>query len=151
MSKFPQFADAAPDFEVDGTHGRFRLSAHRGEKIVLLFYPGDNNLLCTRQFCSYRDRVDQFNELGVYAVGVSPQDLDSHEQFVAKHGLTLPLLSDADLSVSKAYNVYSPRIGTNRATVIIDENGVVRYRHDNLLSLGYDSVSDLRNALAQFR
>jgi thioredoxin-dependent peroxiredoxin len=151
MSKFPQFGDAAPDFEIDGTHGHFRLSAHRGEKVVLLFYPGDNNLICTRQLCSYRDRVDQFNELGVYAVGISPQDLDSHEQFVAKHGLTLPLLADTGFAVSKAYDVYSPRIGTNRATLIIDENGVVRYRHDNLLSLSYDSVSDLRSALAQIR
>ena len=70
MAKDPQPGDIAPDFELVGTHGRFQLSEHRGERVVLLFYPGDN-MICTRQFCSYRDRVDQFSELGVRAVGIS--------------------------------------------------------------------------------
>jgi peroxiredoxin Q/BCP len=149
MAKDPQPGDIAPEFELAGTHGPFRLSEHRGERVVLLFYPGDNYTICTHQFCSYRDRVDQFSELGVRAVGISPQDLASHWQFIAKHGLTLPLLADSHHDVSKLYDVHSSVIGTKRATIVIDERGVVRYRHDNLLSLSYDSVNDLSTVLAR--
>jgi peroxiredoxin Q/BCP len=148
MAKDPRPGEIAPDFELAGTHGLFRLSDHRGERVVLLFYPGDNTMVCTRQFCSYRDRVDQFSELGVYAVGISGQDLASHAQFIAKHGLTLPLLADPDQEVSRRYGVHSGLIGTRRATFVIDEQGVVRHRHDNLLSLCYDSVEDLTAVLA---
>jgi peroxiredoxin Q/BCP len=148
MAKEPRLGEPkgplrAGEFEV----GR-RLAEHRGERVVLLFYPGDNNKICTRQFCSYRDRVDQFSELGVCAVGISPQDLASHEQFIAAHALTLPLLSDPEHAVSTLYDVHSSLIGTKRATFVIDERGIVRHRHDNPLSLGFDSVSDLSTALA---
>jgi peroxiredoxin Q/BCP len=148
MAKEPRLGEPAPDFELAGTQGTFRLAEHRGERVVLLFYPGDNNKICTRQFCSYRDRVDQFSELGVCAVGISPQDLASHEQFIAAHALTLPLLSDPEHAVSTLYDVHSSLIGTKRATFVIDERGIVRHRHDNPLSLGFDSVSDLSTALA---
>ena len=56
----PQVGDPAPDFELDGTEGRFKLSDHRGERVVLLFYPGDNTAVCTKQFCSYRDNPEAF-------------------------------------------------------------------------------------------
>jgi peroxiredoxin Q/BCP len=149
MAKDPRPGERSPDFELEGTHGTFKLSDHRGERVLLLFYPGDNLKICTRQFCSYRDRVDQFSELGVCAVGISPQDLASHEGFIAEHGLTLPLLSDSGHVVSTLYGVHSSLIGTRRATFVIDELGVVRHRHDNPLSLSYDSVDALSRALAQ--
>ena len=117
--------------------------------VVLFFYPGDNNLICTRQLCSYRDQVDQFEDLGIFAVGISPQSVSSHQSFIAEHQLTLPLLADRDFAVSKAYDVHSKFIGTKRATFVIDEAGVVRYRHDNLLSLSYDTVEQLSEALTQ--
>jgi peroxiredoxin Q/BCP len=151
MARNPQQGDIAPDFAIEGTHGPFRLSALRGERVVLLFYPGDNNMICTRQFCSYRDRVDEFSKLGVRAVGISPQDIASHEQFIARHGLPLPLLSDAGHHVSRLYDVHSKLIGTKRATFVIDEQGIVRYRHDNVLSLSYDTVNDLEAALTTLR
>jgi peroxiredoxin Q/BCP len=148
MAKDPQPGEIAPDFELAGTHGPFRLSDHRGERVVLLFYPGDNTMVCTRQFCSYRDHAAQLSKLGVYAVGISGQDLACHEQFIAKHGLTLPLLSDPDHEVARLYDVHSSLIGTRRATFVIDEQGIVRHRHDNVLSLSYDSIDDLATALA---
>jgi len=77
------------------------------------------------------------------------QDIASHRHFIAKHGLTLPLLADSNHDVSKLYDVHSSVIGTKRATIVIDERGVVRYRHDNLLSLSYDSVNDLSTVLAR--
>jgi len=147
MAKTPQVGQQAPDFELPGTDGPFRLSEHRGERIVLLFYPGDNTMVCTKQFCSYRDRGGDFASLGATVLGISSQDLASHEQFIAKHGLNVPLLADVDKRVAKAYSAYSPRLGTKRAVIVIDEQGVVRHRHDHLLGLDYQSVDDLRAAL----
>jgi peroxiredoxin Q/BCP len=148
MAKTPQVGEQAPDFELPGTEGPFRLSEHRGERVVLLFYPGDNTMVCTKQFCSYRDRAADFAGLHATVVGISSQDLDSHEAFMAKHSLTVPLLADVDKKVAKAYGAYSPALGVKRAVIVIDEQGVVRHRHDHLLGLDYQSVDDLREALA---
>jgi peroxiredoxin Q/BCP len=147
MASGPQVGDPAPDFELDGTDGRFRLSDHRGERVVLLFYPGDNTPVCTRQFCSYRDRAEEVDALDAVVVGISAQDIDSHEEFIAKNGLNVPLLADTSNEVAKSYGAHAPVVGTRRAVVIVDEGGIVRYRHDHRLGLDYQSVDDLRDAL----
>ena len=147
MAKTPKVGEQAPDFELPGTDGTFRLSEHRGERVVLLFYPGDNTAVCTKQFCSYRDRAQDFASLTATVVGISSQDLDSHEAFTAKHGLNVPLLSDVDRQVAMDYSAFSPRLGTKRAVIVIDEQGVVRHRHDHLLGLDYQSVDELKAVL----
>ncbi|TMM16136.1 MAG: peroxiredoxin [Actinobacteria bacterium] len=147
MAKTPRVGEPAPDFELPGTQGTFRLSDHRGERVVLLFYPGDNTMVCTKQFCSYRDRADDFAALGATVVGISSQDLASHEGFTAKHSLNVPLLADVDKRVASAYSAYSPRLGTKRAAVVIDEQGIVRHRHDHLLGLDYQTVDELKATL----
>jgi thioredoxin-dependent peroxiredoxin len=147
MPKTPQVGEPAPDFELPGTDGPFKLSEHRGERVVLLFYPGDNTMVCTKQFCSYRDRADEFAGLNATVVGISSQDLESHEGFAGKHSLNVPLLADVDKQVARAYSAYSSRLGTKRAVIVIDEDGIVRHRHDHLLGLDYQSVDDLKAAL----
>jgi peroxiredoxin Q/BCP len=147
MAKTPQVGEQAPDFELPGTDGPFKLSDHRGERVVLLFYPGDNTMVCTKQFCSYRDRAEDFAALSATVVGISSQDLASHEGFAAKHSLNVPLLADVEREVARAYGAYSPRLGTKRAVIVIDEQGIVRHRHDHLLGLDYQSVDDLKTAL----
>jgi peroxiredoxin Q/BCP len=147
MAKTPQVGEQAPDFELPGTDGPFRLSDHRGERVVLLFYPGDNTMVCTKQFCSYRDRADDFATLDATVVGISSQDLASHGEFAAKHSLNVPLLADVDKQVAKSYSAFSPRLGVKRAVIVIDEEGIVRHRHDHLLGLDYQSVDDLKTAL----
>ena len=146
MAKTPGVGEQAPDFELPGTDGTFRLSDHRGERVVLLFYPGDNTMVCTKQFCSYRDRADDFAALDATVVGISSQDLASHEGFIAKNGLNVPLLADVDKKVAKLYSAHGPA-GTKRAVIVIDEQGIVRHRHDHRLGLDYQSVDDLRSAL----
>jgi peroxiredoxin Q/BCP len=146
MAKTPRVGEQAPDFELPGTAGQFKLSDHRGGRVVLLFYPGDNTMVCKAQFCSYRDRADDFAALDATVVGISSQDLASHEGFIQKNSLTVPLLADVDKAVAKAYSAYG-RTGTKRAVVVIDEQGVVRHRHDHLLGLDYQSVDDLKAAL----
>ena len=147
MARGPQVGEPAPDFELEGTDGTFRLSDHRGERVILLFYPGDNTPVCTKQFCSYRDRAEDVDGLDAVVVGISAQDLDSHEAFMAKHGLAVPLLADVDCEVAKAYGAHAPVIGTRRAVVIVDDEGVVRYRHDHRLGLDFQTVDELREAL----
>src|SRR5271163_2836666 len=147
MAKTPQVGEQAPDFELPGTDGPFKLSEHRGERVVLLFYPGDNTMVCTKQFCSYRDRAGDFAALDATVVGISSQDLASHEAFVAKHSLNVPLLADVEKTVARAYDAFSPRLGVKRAVIVIDEQGIVRHRHDHLLGLDYQSVDALKAAL----
>jgi peroxiredoxin Q/BCP len=147
MAKTPQVGEQAPDFELPGTDGSFKLSDHRGERVVLLFYPGDNTMVCTKQFCSYRDRAEDFAALNATVLGISSQDLDSHEGFIAKHSLNVPLLSDVDRQVAKAYSAFSPRLGIKRAVIVVDEQGIVRARHDHLLGLDYQSVDELKATL----
>lgn len=149
MARGPQPGDPAPDFELEGTGGTFRLSEHRGERVVLLFYPGDETPVCTRQFCSYRDRADEMAELDATVVGISAQSVDAHERFRDHHDLTVPLLADEDKAVAKAYGVTVPAVGTRRAVVIVDREGVVRHRHVHSLGLGFQDVDDLREALAE--
>jgi peroxiredoxin Q/BCP len=147
LPRTPQIGEHAPDFELPGTDGPFKLSDHRGERVVLLFYPGDFTTVCTQQFCSYRDRTAEFASLGATVVGISAQDLASHERFTAENKLTVPLLADGEQRVAEAYSVKSDKWSTDRSVIVIDEQGVVRYRHDPDSPLGYHSVDDLKAAL----
>ena len=147
MARNPGPGASAPDFELEGTEGRFRLSACRGRPVVLLFYPADGTLVCTRQFCSYRDHATELAALDAAVVGIAPQDVCSHERFRAAHALTVPLLADPGSRVARAYSVATRGGRTKRATFVIDGEGIVRNRHENLLSLTWDSVAAIRAAL----
>lgn len=145
----PEIGDIAPDFTLQGTHGLFTLSEHRGRRVVLLFYPGDDTTVCTKQFCAYRDAADEMAELDAVFVGISIQDEASKEAFTSKYGLTTPLLADPDAAVAEAYGVYAKRFKmAKRTVVIVDEDGRVAHRHGNFASLSFDSVEDLADALA---
>jgi thioredoxin-dependent peroxiredoxin len=137
----------APDFELEGTDGPFRLAAHLGERVVLLFYPGDNTPVCTKQFCSYADRADDMRDLPATVIGISSQDIDSHREFQSKHSIPVPLLADTDRSVAKAYGVTAPLVGTRRAVIVVDEEGVIRHRHVHRLGLDFQTVDEIRAVL----
>ena len=148
MAKKPAVGDDAPDFELEGTDGTFRLSEHRGEKVLLLFYPGDETSVCTKQFCSYRDNSEAFGALGVTAVGISGKDVDSKKSFQDNHKLNVPLLADPDGAVAEQYDAYAKRLKTTkRAAIIIDEDGKVAHRHDHTLGLDFQTVADLKETL----
>jgi peroxiredoxin Q/BCP len=143
----PKVGDIAPDFELPGTDGDFKLSDHRGERVVLLFYPGDFTPVCTKQFCSYRDRQDDLAALDATVVGISAQDVSRHNEFKEANSIPLPLLADVDRKVAKAYGLSQPIVGTRRGVVIVDEEGVIAYRHVHLLGLDFQTVDELRDAL----
>lgn len=104
MAKHPAGGEEATDFTLEGTHGTFTLSEHRGERVLLLYYPGDETTVCTKQFCSYRDNSEAFDSLGVTAVGISGKDVESKTAFAENHELNVPLLADPDFEVSKLYD-----------------------------------------------
>ena len=142
--------DSAPDFTLEGTEGAFTLSEYRGQRVVLLFYPGDDTTVCTKQFSAYRDAAEEIAELDAVFVGISVQGMDSKEAFKSKYGLTTPLLADPGGTVSKAYGVYSNRFKVAKRTVfIVDEDGMIGHRHANPMSLTFDDVDELSEALAK--
>ncbi|HEX2706677.1 MAG TPA: peroxiredoxin [Solirubrobacterales bacterium] len=138
----------APGFELPGTGEKtYRLSDYRGRKVILAFYPGDFTAVCSKQFCSYRDRGDELDGLGADVLGISPQSVDSHERFTEEKRLNVPLLADEDKEVARAYGVLAGPI-VRRAIFVIDEEGVVRHRKVTLAGLTYESVDDLEQAVA---
>ena len=139
--------DIAPDFELDGTQGVFKLSDHRGETVILLFYPGDFTPVCTKQFCSYSDRYEEMDRLDALVVGISAQSVERHHEFQAMHAIPVPLLADEDRAVAKAYGLTQPIFGTKRAVVIVDADGRIAYRHVHRLGLDFQTVDELREAL----
>lgn len=125
----------APDFALEDDEGKlFRLSDHRGEKILLVFYPGDNTPVCTKQLCDYRDGIESFEGLGVRVVGISNDGAESHQAFRQKHNLPFTLLSDPDLKVAALYDSKGI-LGMKRSVFLVDEEGFVRYLHIESVAL----------------
>ena len=151
MKNDVQVGEPAPDFQLDGTDGPFRLSEKRGRWVVLLFYPADRTTVCTRQFCSYRDDSEQINRLDATVVGISPQSIESHRKWAREQGLTVPLLADPGARVARLYGAYVPVRGTTRSIVIVDEEGIVRSRDDRLVGLTYASAGELDEMLDSVR
>ena len=141
--------DKAPDFSLEGDDGKlYRLSDHPGERVLLVFYPGDNTPVCTRQLCEYRDGIEAFADLGVSVVGISSDDLESHRDFRSKHDLPFVLLSDQDLDVAKLYGCKGA-LGMKRAVFLVDEKGMIRYAHIEVLALFRRRAEELLEAIRE--
>lgn len=144
--------DAAPDFELPGTGGRtYTLQEYRGRPVVLVFYPGDDTPVCTKQLNSYNDGLERFDDLDAQVLGISAQDVDSHDRFSDKHGFEFPLLADTDKEVAAAYGTLGPLGFPRRSVFIVDADGVVRYAHRAIAGLTYRPVSELIGALESIR
>lgn len=132
----------APDFTLkDANNNDWRLSDQRGKVVVLLFYPGDETPICTRQMCSVRDRWDDYIATGAEVVGISSDSIESHKKFAEHHQLPLRLLSDSDGVVSKLYGARSLIPGkVARAVFVIDGQGTVR--HSDVRPLGLFKPKD---------
>ncbi len=129
--------DRAPDFSAFTTDGSTAsLEQFRGRKLVLYFYPMDDTPGCTAQACSLRDGSDRLRAKGVAVLGVSAQDVASHQRFTEKFKLNFPLLADTDRRVADAYGAlgsgplawWRRRFGFyKRITYVIDENGRIAH------------------------
>ena len=123
----------APDFELESDEGAtIRLSELRGKPVVLYFYPKDDTPGCTKQACGFRDAYREYQERGAVVLGVSPDDIGSHQKFKAKYSLPFTLLADPEHVVADAYGAWGERqyagktyTGVIRSTFVIDPEGNV--------------------------
>jgi thioredoxin-dependent peroxiredoxin len=140
--------DAAPDFCLEGTGGRaYCLHDYRGEPVVLVFYPADHSPVCTQQLRSYSEDLNEFEALGAAVLCLSPQDVASHEDFVANQRLRLPLLSDTDKQVGHAYGILGPLGFYRRSIFVVGRDGVIRYARRSLSNLTYIPTAQLFDAI----
>jgi peroxiredoxin len=124
----------APDFTLrDEQKNKVTLSAQRGKKVVLLFYPLDFTSTCTKELCFMRDNLATYNNLNAQVYGISVDSLYSHDKFKKEQNLNFPLLSDFNKEVSTAYDtIYETfsndmRGVSKRSAFVIDTQGIVRY------------------------
>jgi peroxiredoxin Q/BCP len=123
----------APAFTLESDAGeRVSLEDHRGQPVVLYFYPKDDTPGCTAQACGIRDAWKEFRDRGAVVLGVSPDSAGSHVKFKEKYGLPFTLLADEDHAVSEAYGVWVEKsmagktyMGVERSTFVIDADGTV--------------------------
>ncbi len=137
----------APDFTLPGTENGekrdYTLSEYRGRKVVLAFYPGDNTPGCTRQMCSYRDNLSDLDATGAVLLGISPQDVASHEKWAEKKGFTFPLLADTEKTAIGAYGVGAPLLGVRRSVFVIDAAGKIAFVDRKLLGATFVPIDKL--------
>jgi peroxiredoxin Q/BCP len=119
----------APDISLPDSDGKtWRLSDQRGKVVVLLFYPGDETPICTKQMCSVRDRWEDYRATGAEVVGISTDSVESHKKFAEHHHLPLRLLSDAGGEASSRYGARSLIPGkVARSIFVIDAQGILSY------------------------
>jgi peroxiredoxin len=116
----------APDFTLQDQDGKqHRLSAYRGKTVVLAFYPADMTPGCTMEARSLRDKMNDFQQMGVQVFGISVQDVKSKREFCDKEGLNYPLLADVGGRVAKQYGVLMPAGLAQRVTFIINPAGQI--------------------------
>ncbi len=130
IDRLPAVGEKAPEFTLSDPEGNpVSLARFRGKKVVLYFYPKDDTPGCTKEACSFRDDLSQFDRLETVVLGVSLDDERSHRGFIKKYGLGFTLLSDKDGEVSRLYGVlggWGPVKFANRTTFVIDPEGIIR-------------------------
>lgn len=145
--------EAAPTFERESTHGTQRLQDYQGRWVVLYFYPKDETPGCTAEACDFRDALPGMDAA---VLGVSPDSLESHQQFQENHQLPFPLIADEDHSLAKTYGAWGEKqsygktvVGMIRSTFIIDPQGRIAEAMRNVKATGH--VERVRKRLAELQ
>ena len=157
MSQSLKPGDPAPGFDLpaDGG-GRLSLESLRGRSVVLYFYPKDDTPGCTKEAIGFSEKIADFAAAGAAVVGASRDSAAKHDKFIAKHGLRVRLVSDAEGSLCEEYGVWVEKsmygrtyMGVERATFLIDGAGVVRQAWRKVKVPGHvDAVLEAARALA---
>ena len=153
-----EVGDPAPDFALPGTdateagHRDYTLSEYRGRPVVLVFYPGDNTAVCTRQLNAYTQDIDQYTELDAQVLSISPQSVVSHDAIRADQGgFAFPLLADTEKHVGKLYGILGPVGFYRRSIFVVDPGGIVRHAHRAVAGLWFRPTAELVAAVASSR
>lgn len=148
--------DLAPPFTLPGIHDGARrdhsLAECAGRPVVLVFYPGDNTPVCTRQLNAYTADIDRFIDLDAQLLAISPDDLDSHQGF-ADHqgGFAFPLLADVDKDVARSYGVLGPVGFYRRCVFVVGPAGRLAYVHRGFAGTTFRRTPELVEAVRQAR
>lgn len=137
--------DMAPDLEMETNKGeKIKLSDFRGKKVILYFYPKDNTAGCTAEACDFRDHSNDFESDSAIVIGVSKDSASSHNKFIEKYQLPFILVTDPELNVIKAFNVWQEKtmygkksMGVVRTTFIIDKEGKIRKIYNKVRVKGH--------------
>jgi peroxiredoxin Q/BCP len=138
QSVAPQPGQAAPDFRLQDQKGDWHtLAQHRGQWVVLYFYPKDFTPGCTTQVCTFRDDVHKLSKAGALVLGVSLDDVKSHADFAEKYHVPFALLSDHDQTAAKEYGVltFSQKMNLSyakRETFLIDPQGRIAKHYEDV-------------------
>jgi peroxiredoxin Q/BCP len=135
----------APAFSLKDQDGKtHKLSDYAGRPVIVYFYPKDDTPGCTAEACAFRDNLPRFQTSRAQVLGVSILDGKSKAKFAGKYGLNFPLLADADHAVAEKYGVWQEKsrygrtyMGIARTTYLIDGNGKVAKRWDNVKVEGH--------------
>lgn len=130
----------APQFSLnDQNNNVHSIAQYICKWVVLYFYPKDDTPGCTKEACSFRDGIHEFEKRSVVILGVSKDSVASHKKFAEKYNLNFPLLSDESAEMIKAYNAWGEKIfmgktfdGVKRNTYIIDPNGEIVKTYENV-------------------
>ncbi|MEI7824369.1 MAG: peroxiredoxin [Chlorobiaceae bacterium] len=134
----------APDFTLPDSDGQqVSLSDFTGKKVLIIFYPGDDTPVCTAQLCDYRNNVLEFTKRGIVVLGISPDSQTSHKSFAERNKLPFTLLSDTEKKTAKAYDALGFLGMSQRAYVLVDEEGKVLLAYSDFLPIIYQPMKDL--------
>ena len=148
-----KIGELAPDFTLIGSDNKeHSLKDYRGKKVILYFYPKDNTPGCTTEACDFRDNINHFSDLNAVIIGISKDNLNSHNKFIEKFNLPFVLLSDEDKSVCALYDVIKEKnmfgkkvLGIERSTFIIDEQGILINEYRKVKVKGH--IEEIINSL----
>ncbi|TVY00339.1 peroxiredoxin [Paenibacillus cremeus] len=154
MSKV-ELGQPVPDFTLPASSGApVSLSSFRGKRVVLYFYPKDMTPGCTKESCEFRDYNSEYQSLNTEIIGISPDDLPSHDQFITEYSLPFLLLSDVSHEVCELFGVWKLRerdgqqfYGVERSTFLMDEQGVLAKEWRAVTVDGH--VADVLSAIKQ--
>jgi peroxiredoxin Q/BCP len=148
--------DVAPPFTLAGADGtdegrrEYSLAEFHGRPVVLVFYPGDNTPVCTRQLNAYTEDIDAFEQVGAQVLAISPQDVVSHEGFADEQGgFGFPLLADTEKEVGEAYGILGPLGFYRRSIFVVDAEGRVSYAHRAIAGLTFRPTAELIAAVEE--
>ncbi|MEM1312217.1 MAG: peroxiredoxin [Patescibacteria group bacterium] len=133
--------DKAPDFSAETQSGEKITLSHllkTGQKILLIFYPGDDTPGCTKQLCGVRDIYSDYQKYGVRVLGVNHASAKSHQKFIDKYDYKFDIIVDEGKSIISKYGAlkkFFKNLTIKRGVFLIDENGIIQYiywgQHDN--------------------
>ncbi len=138
--------EKAPEFSLPDSEGKeVTLTDFKGNKLLIVFYPGDETMVCTKQLCSYSSGFEEFQKLGIAIVGINMDSIESHKKFKEKYKLAFPLLSDPDGIICAKYDAKG-LLGVKRSTYLVDENQNIVFENE-VLPLFYKDKDDIMGAI----